>query len=132
MAQELPCVAEAVKSPAALILPHEADHVTALFAVNCCVCPCAVTALAGVMVIGELMLAVVVPLAPLPLLAVAVITHDPGVRGAVKSPADVIVPHETVKVEAVLAVNCCVAPSLTTGFCGLTVTVVLVGAVIVS
>ena len=45
----------------------------------------------GVIVIGEVMLAVEDEVAPV--LAVAVTTHEPGTRGAVYRPADVIVPQ---------------------------------------
>ena len=34
---QVPAVAGAVKSPLLLTEPHEADQVTLLFAVNCCV-----------------------------------------------------------------------------------------------
>jgi len=37
MAHALPGVADAVNSPVALMLPHEADHFTCWFAENCCV-----------------------------------------------------------------------------------------------
>jgi len=123
MVHALPGVAEALNNPVALMLPHEVDHVTGWFAENCCVCPCAVTALTGVIAMGDVTVAVVDALDPLPLVAVAVITHEPGERGAVNRPADEIVPQEAVNVEAVLAVNCCVPPSLTVGFRGLIVTV---------
>jgi hypothetical protein len=132
MVHALPAVADAVNSPEALILPHEADQVTGLLAENCWVCPWAVTAVPGEMVMGEVMLAAVDPFAPLPLLAVAVITQEPAARGAVKSPADEMVPQEAVNVDAVLAVNCWLAPSLTVGFCGLTVTVVFEGDAMMS
>jgi len=68
------------------------------------------------------MVAVVDALVPLPLVAVAVTTHEPGERGAVNRPADEIAPHAAVNFAAVLAVNCCVPPSLTVGFRGLIVT----------
>jgi hypothetical protein len=53
---------------------------------------------------GEVMLAVEDAVAPV--LAVAVTTHEPGTRGAVYRPADVIVPQLAEKVAAVLDVNC--------------------------
>lgn len=53
MAHTLPCVADAVNKPFAAMLPHEAAQVTAALAVNCCVFPWAVVAVAGVIVKGD-------------------------------------------------------------------------------
>ncbi len=64
--QALPAAAVAVNRPPEVILPHDAAHLTAELAVNCCVCPCKVAALAGVIVIGELIVAVVDAEAPPP------------------------------------------------------------------
>src|ERR1700692_2767189 len=77
-----PALALAVNNPAVLIDPHDALHVTAAFAVNCCVCPCAVAAVAGVIVMGEVTAAVVLAL-PAPVVDVAVTVHEPGASGAV-------------------------------------------------
>jgi hypothetical protein len=41
-----------------------------------------------------------------PSLAFAVTVQDEWVRGALKRPAAVMAPHDAVKVEATLAVNC--------------------------
>jgi len=82
MVHALPDVADAVNSPAALMLPQVADQLTAVLAENCCVCPCAVTALDGEIVIGEVTVAKV-EVEPLPLVDVAVMVHDPGASGAV-------------------------------------------------
>lgn len=57
--QALPCVADAVNRPFAEMLPHDAAHVTGEFAVNCCVCPCGVLALEGVITMGEVTFATV-------------------------------------------------------------------------
>ena len=59
MVQTEPCVPEAVKRPAAVMLPHEAFHVTDALAVNCWVCPWPVAADEGVITMGEDMFAVV-------------------------------------------------------------------------
>jgi hypothetical protein len=53
-----------------LIEPQDALHVTGMLAVNCCVCPCTVLAVAGVMVMGEVTFTPVEAL-PLPLVEVA-------------------------------------------------------------
>jgi len=131
MVQALPGVADAVNRPAVLMLPQVADQLTAVFAENCCFCPCAVTALAGEIVIGDVTLANV-DVEPLPLVAVAVMVHEPGASGAVKRPEVEMEPQEALNVEGMLAVNCWVAPSLTVGFSGLRVNVVDPGATMVS
>jgi hypothetical protein len=77
-----PAVPLAVNNPPALIVPHVALHVTAAFAVNCCACPCAVEADAGVMLIGDVIVTVV-PALPAPVVEVAVTVHEPGASGAV-------------------------------------------------
>ena len=59
MVHTLPCVAEAVNKPFASMLPHEAAQVTEALAVNCSVWPWPVVALAGVIVNGDGMVAVV-------------------------------------------------------------------------
>jgi hypothetical protein len=130
--QALPCVADAVNSPVALMLPHDAAHVTGEFAVNCCVCPVGVLTLAGVIVIGEFTVATVEAVWPLPSVAVALMVHDDGARGAVNKPADEIEPQVAVKVAPLLAENCCVAPSVMVGDRGLMVKVVDEGAVMAS
>jgi hypothetical protein len=93
-----------VKSPVEEMVPQLAVQTTGRFAVNCWVWPCAVVAELGVIVMGEVMLAVEDAVAPV--LAVAVTTHEPGTRGAVYRPADVIVPQLAEKVAAALDVNC--------------------------
>lgn len=59
MVQVLPCDADAVNIPFALMTPHEAFHVTDALAVNCCVCPWPVVAVMGEMTRGEGIVAVV-------------------------------------------------------------------------
>ena len=130
--QVLPCVADAVNNPVALMLPHDAAQVTGEFAVNCCVCPEGVLALEGVITIGELTVATVEAVWPLPSVALALMVHDDGARGAVNKPADEIEPQVAVKVAPLLAVNCFVAPSVIVGDKGLMVKVVVEGAVMVS
>ena len=49
-----------------------------------------------------------------------------------KSPAVETVPHVFVHVDAVLAVNCCVAPSVTVALMGVSVNPPVTGAVIES
>jgi len=58
--------------------------------------------------------------------------HDEGARGAVNKPVDPMLPQEAVNVAPLLAVNCCVAPSVIVGDKGLMVKVVELGAAIVS
>ena len=57
--QAPPAATEAVKRPPAVMLPQLAAQVTGALAVNCCVRPSAVLALAGEMVMGEVTVAVV-------------------------------------------------------------------------
>jgi len=83
MVHALPCVADAVNSPAELMLPQDAVQLTAIFAEDCCVWPCAVTTLAGEIISGEVMVAVVEALAPLPFVAVADTVQAPAASGAV-------------------------------------------------
>jgi len=59
MVHTLPWVAGAVNNPAAVMLPHEATQLTAVLAVNCCVWPWGVVAVAGLIVNGDLMVAAV-------------------------------------------------------------------------
>jgi hypothetical protein len=98
------------------MLPHEAAQMTAAFALNGCVRPEAVAALAGVITIGDVTVATVE--ASVPLLDLAVMVQDVAIKGAVKSPVAEMVPQEVAKVALLLAVNCCVPPSLTVGLCG--------------
>ena len=86
------------------MVPQLAVQMTGAFAVNCWVWPCAVVAELGAIVIGEVMLAAVEAVAPV--LAKAVTTHEPGTRGAVYRPPDVILPQFAEKVAAVFVVNC--------------------------
>lgn len=80
---------------------------------------------------GEVTLAVVDAL-PEPSVAVALIMHGPGTRGAVYSPPDVMLPQLAVKFAALVVVNCCVAPSITVGFVGDIENVEVLGAPILS
>ena len=77
-----------------------------------------VVALEGVIVIGDEMFASVEAVWPLPSLAFPVMVHEVCFNGAVNRPEEVMLPQEAVQVEAALAVNCWVAPSLTVGFRG--------------
>jgi hypothetical protein len=118
MLQTVPCAAEAVNRPEVAFIPAQEDaHVAGMFAVNCCVCPLTVVALAGVMVSGEVTVTVAEAL-PVPEIGVAVTVQEAFIKGAVNKPAEVMVPQEAAKVALLLAVNCCVAPSLTVGLSG--------------
>ena len=99
-----------------MMLPHEATQRTAAFALNCCVKPAGVAALYGVITSGDVTIATVD--AKLPVEDVAVTVQDAVTKGAVNKPAGVIVPQEAAKVALLLAVNCCVIPSLTVGLSG--------------
>ena len=74
----VPTGAEAVNKPPLVMLPHPALQFTGTLVVNCCVCPCGVLALVGVMMIGDTMFAVEDAVWPLPSVAVAVMVHGPG------------------------------------------------------
>jgi hypothetical protein len=118
MLQTVPWAAGEVNSPVVAFIPeHEDVHVAGMFAVNCCVCPLTVVALAGVMVSGEVTVTTAEAL-PVPETCFAVTVQDVLIKGEVNKPADVIVPQEAAKVALLLAVNCCVPPSLTVGLCG--------------
>jgi hypothetical protein len=100
------------------MLPQAADQFTATLAMNCCVWPWSVVAEAGVMVMGDVIVAVVDAVLP-PLIAVAFTVQAPVVNGAVKDPLLApIVPQEAVHVTGTLAVKDCAAPSLTVGLRG--------------
>jgi hypothetical protein len=131
MLQMLPWVADAVNKPDALMLPQEAVHVAGMFAVNCCVSPRAVVALAGVTTNGETIPAVVDALLP-PLVAVPVIVQEPVASGAVYNPLLEIVPQLAIQVAALLAENCSVLPSETLGLMGVIVKDDVTGAVTTS
>lgn len=113
--QTAPGEADAVKRPLAVMLPQEAVQVAPILAVNCCVRPCCVFALAGEITSGEVMVAVVDALLPLPSVAVAVIVQELGVSGAVNDPVLEMVPQLAAQVAAALAVNKRVAPSCMPG-----------------
>ena len=74
MVQLVPTGPLALYRPLALMVPHLAVHVTDMFAVNCCVCPCGVFADVGVITIADTTVTLAV-LLPLPLVAVAVTVH---------------------------------------------------------
>ena len=106
------------------MLPQEAAQVTAALAVNCCVCPWPVVAVAGVIVKGDCTVATLVALRPLLSLAVAVMVQEPGTSGAVYRPEVApMVPQDEVQVAATFDVNCCWAPSVIVGFDGAIVSV---------
>ena len=120
--QLVPTVPLAVYRPVELMVPHFAVHVTGMFAVNCCVCPCGVFADGGVITIGDTTVTAAATL-PLPLVAVAVTLQVVlGYSGALKRPAVETDPHVVVHVDGVLAVNCFVAFSETVADVGEIVT----------
>src|ERR1035438_5143773 len=84
-----------------------------MLAVNCWVWPAPVAALPGVTIRGETTVATAVAVVPVELFAVMV--HDAGVSGAVNRPLAEMVPQEAENVAVPLAVNCCLAPSVTVG-----------------
>jgi hypothetical protein len=129
MVQLVPTGDEAVNSPLDVMLPHDAAQVEARFAVNCCVAPCGVDAVAGVTVSGSVTVAVVDAVWPLPSVAVAVMVQEPGAIGAVKRPALLMLPQLAAHVAPALAVNCWVEPSLSVGFKGEMVSVVAAATV---
>ena len=114
--QALPAAAEAVKRPPVVMLPQDVAHLTAALAVNCWVSPSAVVALAGVILMGELIVAVVDAEAPPPEVGLALTVQAPAVSGAVYAPVlATMLPQLAVHVATTLAVNVCAAPSLTVG-----------------
>lgn len=113
---QLPATVGATNTPALEIDPQLAVHVTGWLAVNVCVFIACRFTTAGMIVIGEL--TVTEAESGLPPEGVAVIVQDPAVRGAVKSPVMSIEPQLAVQVALPLAVNCCVAPSLTVAVVG--------------
>jgi hypothetical protein len=70
------------------------------------------------MVIACIEVTVAIVDAKLPVDDLAVIVQEVWIRGAVNRPVVLMLPQEAVKVALLLAVNCCVAPSLTVGFSG--------------
>jgi hypothetical protein len=118
---QLPVLAGAVKSPVPSIEPQEAAQVTGWLAENCCVRFTAVVAEEGVIVIGEVTVAVPLAVRLLPSVAVAVTVQDPAVNGAVKRPVPSTEPQLAPHVAPRLAENCCVPPSLTLAVVGETV-----------
>jgi hypothetical protein len=75
-------------------------------------------------VIGEVMVAVVEAVFPLPSLAAAAITQEPAVSGAVNDPeVGLMTPQDALQVTGAVAENCCTAPSLSWGLLGETVSV---------
>jgi hypothetical protein len=122
MVQLEPTAALAVNRPPVVMDPHLAVQVTGALAVNCWVFPCGVLAETGDMVMGETIVTLAVA-APLPLVAVAVTVQVVvGYKGALSKPAVEIEPHVVVHLDAVLAVNCWVAFSLTVTVLGEMVT----------
>jgi hypothetical protein len=107
----------AVKSPDVLIEPHDAAHVAAADAVNCCVAPTFTVALVGD-IVKAADVTVTWAVALVPLLFVAVTVQEPVVEGAVNSPDVLIEPHDAAHVAAADAVNCCVAPTFTEALVG--------------
>jgi hypothetical protein len=71
------------------------------------------------MIRGETTVATAVAVVPIEFFAVTV--HDAGTSGAVNRPLAEMVPQEAENVALLLAVNCCVAPSVTVGRIGVTV-----------
>ncbi len=91
--QRVPAGDVAVKSPAALIVPHFAIHLTGKLALNCCVSPCGVFAVAGVITMGDTNWTLAVENAAEPSVAVAVTLQVPGWRGATNNPPAEIDPQ---------------------------------------
>jgi hypothetical protein len=114
-------VVGAVKRPLVLIVPQEADQVTAWLAENCFVAMACSAIVDGVMLscAGSVIVAVVEAVWPLPSVAVAVMVQEPVVAGAVNRPVlPPIDPHEAFHVAAAVAENWSVAFSATDGFTG--------------
>jgi hypothetical protein len=78
MVHRVPTAEVAVNSPPDVMVPQPALQFTGILAVNCWVCPCGVLTLTGDRMMGDTILAVVDPVAPLPPVAVAVMVHGPG------------------------------------------------------
>jgi hypothetical protein len=114
--QTVPGVPDAVNNPALDIDPHDAAQLTDMFAVNCCVEYSFVVVLEGIMVIGDT--TVTAAEAALPTVGVAVTVQGSTTSGAVYNPAAVTDPQLADHVALALAVNCCVAPSLTVALVG--------------
>lgn len=79
-----PAALGAVNNPVlALIVPQLVDHVTGLFAVNCCVFSANRLGFAGLIASDPVTVTLVDAVSPLPLVAVAFTMHDSSVIGAV-------------------------------------------------
>ena len=130
---QVPGVAGALKRPPVEIDPHEALQVTAWLAEKVSELSACKPPEEGEMVMGECTVTAVVADLPVPSVALAVTVHEPGDRGAVNTPAEEMDPQEAVYAAALLALNCCVAPSVTVGPWGEIVNAVdCAGAVIVA
>jgi hypothetical protein len=130
-------VAGAVYNPLEVILPSVALHVTAVLvvpvtdAVNCCIPPIGKLTLAGLIVITTPEEATVTSADAdfmESAMLVAVTVTVPGFAGAVNRPLESMLPadadHDTevFAVPVTVAVNCCVAPTLSDNVAGVTVT----------
>src|SRR5579863_2363993 len=98
------------------MLPHEAAQLTVAFALNCCVRPALVAALAGVITRGEVTVTAVDAILPVADLAVTV--QEVTINGAVNRPLEFMVPQEEVYVGVPVVLNCTVPPAVTVGFSG--------------
>jgi len=109
---QFPADTGALNTPALVIVPQLAVHVTGWLAVNVCVFIACRFVAAGVIVMGELTVTVARPALP-PAVGVAVTVQDSAASGAVYNPAVVTDPQPADHVALALAVNCCEAASLT-------------------
>ena len=109
-----------MNSPVDETEPQAALQVAAIPDVNCCVAASITVALPGEIEIDPLLATTETDALalPLPLAPVAVTLHVAGDRGAVNRPADDTEPQVALQVAAVLAVNCCVPPSVTLALVG--------------
>ena len=105
------------------MVPAVAVHPAAPVAVNCCVLPRVTVAVAGETTIGVAVPSVAVVLVdpPAPVAVMVTLLPEVGILdGAVKRPAEVIVPADAVQLVAPVAENCCVPLRATVGVAGRT------------
>src|SRR5579871_143810 len=91
-------------------MPHEADQLTVTLAVNCWAVLTCNVAVPGVTTTLAATVTSAIPVFPEP--SVAVTTQCPVEFGAIYMPLTSMVPQEADQVTIVLAVNCCIAPSI--------------------
>ena len=103
---QVPADAGAVNKPSAEIEPQEDDHETDWLALKDCVFRACRLTLAGVIMMGEVTVASVLAVFPLPSVAVAVIVQEPSLSGAVNRPDPVTDPHDADQVAGAPEENC--------------------------